>query len=121
MKASEPKRTRRDRGEMEEIMFKLFEQQPNWTLKELIHKTDQPALLFVLAFYLMCPCMTFRRWNVTIKLHFMLLSICCSGETWLTLMFQFSCFFFRAFVVFVWLCLHQRHLLRCPENSIPEK
>ncbi|KAJ8419618.1 hypothetical protein Cgig2_023886 [Carnegiea gigantea] len=42
VKASEPKRTRRDREEMEEIMFKLFEQQPNWTLKELIHKTDQP-------------------------------------------------------------------------------
>ncbi|KAJ8451262.1 hypothetical protein Cgig2_014034 [Carnegiea gigantea] len=42
VKASETKRTRRDRGEMEDIMFKLFEQQSNWTLKELIVKTDQP-------------------------------------------------------------------------------
>ncbi|KAK9741550.1 hypothetical protein RND81_03G112800 [Saponaria officinalis] len=42
VKASDTKRTRRDRGEMEEITFKLFEQQPNWTLKELINKTDQP-------------------------------------------------------------------------------
>ncbi|XP_057476061.1 uncharacterized protein LOC130764036 isoform X1 [Actinidia eriantha] len=43
--ASKPldmKRTRRDRGEMEEIMFKLFERQPNWTLKQLLHETDQP-------------------------------------------------------------------------------
>ncbi|KAF4393584.1 hypothetical protein F8388_023388 [Cannabis sativa] len=41
-KGSEMKRTRRDRGEMEEIMFKLFERQPNWTLKQLIQETDQP-------------------------------------------------------------------------------
>ncbi|KAF3433910.1 hypothetical protein FNV43_RR25013 [Rhamnella rubrinervis] len=41
-KSSDMKRTRRDRGEMEEIMFKLFERQPNWTLKQLIQETDQP-------------------------------------------------------------------------------
>ncbi|KAI8563859.1 hypothetical protein RHMOL_Rhmol03G0141900 [Rhododendron molle] len=41
-KGSDMKRTRRDRGEMEEIMFKLFERQPNWTLKQLLHETDQP-------------------------------------------------------------------------------
>ncbi|KAF8021892.1 hypothetical protein BT93_G2127 [Corymbia citriodora subsp. variegata] len=41
-KVSETKRTRRDRGEMEEIMFKLFERQPNWTLRQLIQETDQP-------------------------------------------------------------------------------
>ncbi|KAF5742526.1 general transcription factor IIF subunit 2-like isoform X1 [Tripterygium wilfordii] len=41
-KGSEMKRTRRDRGEMEEIMFKLFERQPNWTLRQLIQETDQP-------------------------------------------------------------------------------
>ncbi|CAH9077279.1 unnamed protein product [Cuscuta europaea] len=41
-KGSELKRTRRDRDEMEEIMFKLFERQPNWTLKQLIQETDQP-------------------------------------------------------------------------------
>lgn len=41
-KGSETKRTRRDRGEMEEIMFKLFERQSNWTLKQLLHETDQP-------------------------------------------------------------------------------
>ncbi|KAK9265756.1 hypothetical protein L1049_007432 [Liquidambar formosana] len=42
VKASEMKRTRRDRGEMEGIMFKLFERQPNWTLRQLIQETDQP-------------------------------------------------------------------------------
>ncbi|XP_031279826.1 uncharacterized protein LOC116138254 [Pistacia vera] len=41
-KASEVKRTRRDRGEMEDIMFKLFERQSNWTLRQLIQETDQP-------------------------------------------------------------------------------
>ncbi|GLT70102.1 hypothetical protein SLA2020_422000 [Shorea laevis] len=41
-KASEMKRTRRDRGEMEEIMFKLFERQSNWTLRQLVQETDQP-------------------------------------------------------------------------------
>ncbi|EOY18589.1 hypothetical protein QUC31_006449 [Theobroma cacao] len=41
-KTSETKRTRRDRGEMEDIMFKLFERQPNWTLRQLIQETDQP-------------------------------------------------------------------------------
>ncbi|XAR52387.1 DNA helicase [Bertholletia excelsa] len=42
VKSSEMKRTRRDRAEMEEIMFKLFERQPKWTLKQLLHETDQP-------------------------------------------------------------------------------
>ncbi|XP_022764578.1 general transcription factor IIF subunit 2-like [Durio zibethinus] len=41
-KTSDTKRTRRDRGEMEDIMFKLFERQPNWTLRQLIQETDQP-------------------------------------------------------------------------------
>ncbi|XP_039024559.1 transcription initiation factor IIF subunit beta-like isoform X2 [Hibiscus syriacus] len=43
VKQSEVKRTRRDRGELEHIMFKLFERQPNWTLKQLVQETDQPA------------------------------------------------------------------------------
>ncbi|KAD2804895.1 hypothetical protein E3N88_38272 [Mikania micrantha] len=42
VKGSDSKRTRRDRGEMEDIMFKLFERQSNWTLKNLISETDQP-------------------------------------------------------------------------------
>ncbi|KAL3810487.1 hypothetical protein ACJIZ3_000011 [Penstemon smallii] len=41
-KASDTKRTRRDPDEMEKIMFKLFERQPNWTLKQLVQETDQP-------------------------------------------------------------------------------
>lgn len=45
-KGSDMKRTRRDRGEMEEIMFKLFERQPNWTLKQLLHETDQPEVCY---------------------------------------------------------------------------
>ncbi|XP_024972547.1 transcription initiation factor IIF subunit beta [Cynara cardunculus var. scolymus] len=43
VKAPEVKRTRRDRGELEHIMFKLFERQPNWALKQLVIETDQPA------------------------------------------------------------------------------
>lgn len=43
VKASDMKRTRRDRGELEDIMFKLFERQPNWALKQLVQETDQPA------------------------------------------------------------------------------
>ncbi|XVF63771.1 hypothetical protein PTKIN_Ptkin09bG0114000 [Pterospermum kingtungense] len=43
VKQSDVKRTRRDRGELEDIMFKLFERQPNWTLKQLVQETDQPA------------------------------------------------------------------------------
>ncbi|RVW67404.1 Transcription initiation factor IIF subunit beta [Vitis vinifera] len=43
-KGSDMKRTRRDRGEMEEILFKLFERQPNWTLRQLIQETDQPEV-----------------------------------------------------------------------------
>ncbi|EPS68991.1 hypothetical protein M569_05776, partial [Genlisea aurea] len=43
VKGPEVKRTRRDRGELEDIMFKLFEKQPNWALKQLVQETDQPA------------------------------------------------------------------------------
>ncbi|KAG5543113.1 hypothetical protein RHGRI_016009 [Rhododendron griersonianum] len=43
IKGPEVKRTRRDRGELEDIMFKLFERQPNWALKQLVQETDQPA------------------------------------------------------------------------------
>ncbi|CAH2064321.1 unnamed protein product [Thlaspi arvense] len=41
-KTSDMKRTRRDRREMEEVMFNLFERQSNWTLRLLIQETDQP-------------------------------------------------------------------------------
>ncbi|XP_060186525.1 transcription initiation factor IIF subunit beta isoform X2 [Lycium barbarum] len=47
-KGLEMKRTRRDRDEIEEIMFKLFERQPNWTLKQLVNETDQPEVIFFL-------------------------------------------------------------------------
>lgn len=50
-KGSDMKRTRRDRGEMEEIMFKLFERQPNWTLRQLIQETDQPEVGFFLSLH----------------------------------------------------------------------
>ncbi|GAB4839443.1 hypothetical protein Ancab_028965 [Ancistrocladus abbreviatus] len=43
VKAADMKRTRRDRGELQDIMFKLFERQPNWALKQLVQETDQPA------------------------------------------------------------------------------
>lgn len=49
VKQSDMKRTRRDRGELEDIMFKLFERQPNWALKQLVQETDQPAVcLFIM-------------------------------------------------------------------------
>ncbi|KAK7380747.1 hypothetical protein VNO78_33264 [Psophocarpus tetragonolobus] len=41
-KVTDTKRTRRDRGEMEEIVFKLFERQSHWSLRNLIQETDQP-------------------------------------------------------------------------------
>ncbi|XP_061362786.1 uncharacterized protein LOC133306475 [Gastrolobium bilobum] len=41
-RGTDTKRTRRDRGEMEEIVFKLFERQSNWSLRNLIQETDQP-------------------------------------------------------------------------------
>ncbi|CAN7060635.1 unnamed protein product [Brassica oleracea var. botrytis] len=41
-KTTEMKRTRRDRREMEEVMFNLFERQSHWTLRNLIQDTDQP-------------------------------------------------------------------------------
>ncbi|XP_068645780.1 transcription initiation factor IIF subunit beta-like [Aristolochia californica] len=43
LKGADLKRTRRERGELEDIMFKLFERQPNWALKQLVTETDQPA------------------------------------------------------------------------------
>ncbi|CAM0883444.1 unnamed protein product [Alopecurus aequalis] len=41
-KPFEQKRTRRDRKDLENILFKLFERQPNWSLKHLMQETDQP-------------------------------------------------------------------------------
>ena len=53
VKQPEVKRTRRDRGELEDIMFKLFERQPNWALKQLVQETDQPAVcLFIISSFI---------------------------------------------------------------------
>lgn len=52
VKGNDVKRTRRDRGELEDIMFKLFERQPNWALKQLVQETDQPAVCICLSFYI---------------------------------------------------------------------
>ncbi|CAK9178468.1 unnamed protein product [Ilex paraguariensis] len=43
VKVSDIKRTRRDCEKLEDIIFKLFERQPNWTLKQLVQETDQPV------------------------------------------------------------------------------
>ncbi|KAG0589206.1 hypothetical protein M758_1G002500 [Ceratodon purpureus] len=43
VKQPEGKRIRRDRGELEAIVFKLFERRPNWALKQLVEETDQPV------------------------------------------------------------------------------
>ncbi|CAM6083810.1 unnamed protein product [Calypogeia fissa] len=42
-KQPEGKRIRRERAELEEDVFKLFERQPNWTLRQLVQETDQPV------------------------------------------------------------------------------
>ncbi|XWS56460.1 hypothetical protein CRYUN_Cryun09bG0087100 [Craigia yunnanensis] len=59
-KTSDTKRTRRDRREMEDIMFKLFERQHNWTLRQLIQETDQPEVCFLILFLLNAYMVTFR-------------------------------------------------------------
>lgn len=41
-KAPETKRIRIERGDLEDLVFKLFEQQPYWTLKQLVAETQQP-------------------------------------------------------------------------------
>ena len=46
-KGSETKRLRKERGELEKIIFKLFERQPYWTSKQLIQETDQPEVRFI--------------------------------------------------------------------------
>lgn len=57
------KRTRRDRGEMEEIVFKLFERQPNWSLRNLIQETDQPEVCALSIFFLSKS--SFSLWDIT--------------------------------------------------------
>lgn len=41
-KAPEAKRIRIERGELEDMVFKLFEQQPFWAFKQLVVETQQP-------------------------------------------------------------------------------
>ncbi|XP_042397108.1 general transcription factor IIF subunit 2-like [Zingiber officinale] len=41
-KRPDVKRVRKDKREMLNILFKLFERQPNWGLKQLVLETDQP-------------------------------------------------------------------------------
>jgi len=35
-----------DRGELEKKLFKLFEGQPNWSMKQLMQETNQPEVFF---------------------------------------------------------------------------
>ena len=58
VKQSDMKRTRRDRGELEDIVFKLFEKQPNWTLKQLVQETDQPAVCLLAVWLCLAKCYT---------------------------------------------------------------
>jgi len=46
------KRTRRDHGKIEEIVFKIFERQPNWSLRNLIQETNQPEVCDLSSFTL---------------------------------------------------------------------
>ncbi|XP_074572943.1 uncharacterized protein LOC141829384 [Curcuma longa] len=41
-KGLDAKRIRKDKQELVNILFKLFEKQPNWALKQLVQETDQP-------------------------------------------------------------------------------
>ncbi|KAH1199121.1 hypothetical protein GmHk_18G052548 [Glycine max] len=51
-KATNMKRTRRDHGKIEEIVFKIFERQPNWSLRNLIQETNQPEVCDLSSFTL---------------------------------------------------------------------
>lgn len=42
-------------------MFKLFERQPNWALKQLVQETDQPAVCFFFGCFIL-----FLHWNTLI-------------------------------------------------------
>lgn len=43
-------------------MFKLFERQPNWALKQLVQETDQPAVCFFFCFaFILVPYWTLER------------------------------------------------------------
>ncbi|RVW50344.1 Transcription initiation factor IIF subunit beta [Vitis vinifera] len=67
VKGSDMKRTRRDRGELEDIMFKLFERQPNWALKQLVQETDQPAVCLLIASVLHnCSKLMALLWNISL-------------------------------------------------------
>ncbi|KAL2555514.1 Transcription initiation factor IIF [Forsythia ovata] len=48
------RRTRKDPEEMEQILLKLFERQPKWTLKQLILETDQPEQFLKEMLKLLC-------------------------------------------------------------------
>ncbi|XP_013451634.3 general transcription factor IIF subunit 2 [Medicago truncatula] len=41
-RGTDTKRTRGNRGEVEESLFKKFEKQSNWSLRNLVQETDQP-------------------------------------------------------------------------------
>ncbi|KAG6535000.1 hypothetical protein ZIOFF_008916 [Zingiber officinale] len=41
-KRQDAKRVRMDKGEMLNVLFRLFERQPNWGLKQLVLETNQP-------------------------------------------------------------------------------
>lgn len=64
-KGSETKRLRKERGELEKIIFKLFERQPYWTSKQLIQETDQPEVRFIfdLFFFLLYYFIILFLWN----------------------------------------------------------
>lgn len=52
-------------------MFKLFEKQPNWTLKQLVQKTDQPEVL-LLAFrslYEIWFCFMWQLVSISSRFH----------------------------------------------------
>ena len=73
VKGSDMKRTRSDRGELEDIMFKLFERQPNWALKQLVQETDQPAVCLLIASVLHnCSKLMALLWNISLACDEML-------------------------------------------------
>ena len=52
---------------MEAILFKLFERQPNWSLKQLVQETDQPEVRLPNNMFLLniVPCFisSLRMWE----------------------------------------------------------
>jgi transcription initiation factor TFIIF subunit beta len=80
VKPSDMKRTRRDPAELQNILFKLFERQPNWSLKQLMQETDQPEVFSSLPLVLPKRSISF----ITITKYLILKSLLINCFCWIS-------------------------------------